>query len=100
MFDVATESYRRFMGRYSEPLAGLFADHAGVGPGTGSVLDVGCGPGALTAVLIDRLGASAVSAVDPSEPFLAAARAQFPGADIRQAAAEDLPFDDGRFDAA
>jgi ubiquinone/menaquinone biosynthesis C-methylase UbiE len=56
------------------------------------VLDVGCGPGALTAQLAERLGAGAVSAVDPSGSFVAAARARFPGADVQSGAAEQLPF--------
>src|SRR6185312_12038815 len=64
------------------------------------VLDVGCGPGALTTELAARVGPSAVAAVDPSEPFVAAARARHPGVDVRQASAEQLPFADGAFDAA
>ena len=43
-----------------------------------TVLDVGCGPGALTAELVGRLGAEAVASVDPSEPFVEAARARSP----------------------
>ncbi|HZG95402.1 MAG TPA: methyltransferase domain-containing protein, partial [Mycobacteriales bacterium] len=76
-FNVSADAYARFMGRFSEPLAVEFADWAGVQPGQ-RVLDVGCGPGALTAVLVDRLGAGAVSAVDPSPPFVAAVRDRFP----------------------
>jgi SAM-dependent methyltransferase len=64
------------------------------------VLDVGCGPGALGAELVKRLGAAAVSAVDPSEPFVAAARERHPGVRVRRAAAERLPFGDEAFDAA
>jgi SAM-dependent methyltransferase len=64
------------------------------------VLDVGCGPGALTAELVDRLGASAVSGADPSEPFVAAVRDRLPDVDIRRAPAESLPFGDDEFDAA
>jgi SAM-dependent methyltransferase len=64
-----------------------------------SVLDVGCGPGALTAELVRRLGPDAVAAVDPSEPFVAAARARHPGVDVRRSAAEDLPYPDRTFDA-
>src|SRR5437016_1991373 len=45
-----TDAYDRFMGRYSRPLAVPFADFAGL-PLDGRVLDVGCGPGALTAEL-------------------------------------------------
>ena len=87
------------MGRYSEPLAPRFADLAGVRPGQ-RVLDVGCGPGALTAELVSRAGADAVSAVDPSASFAAAARERLPGVDVRLSAAEQLPFPDGAFDAA
>jgi SAM-dependent methyltransferase len=85
------------MGRYSEPLAPLFADLAGTGRGQ-RALDVGCGPGALTVELVRRLGGAAVSAVDPSEPFVAAVRERCPGADVRLAAAERLPFGDDAFD--
>ena len=61
-FDVSADAYTRFMGRYSEPLAAVFADLAGVRPGQ-RALDVGCGPGALTAELASRLGAGEVCAV-------------------------------------
>ncbi len=96
-FDVAASAYDRFMGRYSEQLAPAFADFAGVEAGM-RVLDVGCGPGALTTVLATR-GAT-VGAVDPAEQFVEACRSRAPGADVRQAPAESLPFEDGSFDAA
>jgi SAM-dependent methyltransferase len=98
-FDVSAQAYQRFMGRYSEPLAARFADLAGIRHGQ-RVLDVGCGPGALTAELAGRIGAGAVSAVEPSASFAAAARERLPGVDIRLSAAEQLPFPDGSFDAA
>jgi SAM-dependent methyltransferase len=96
-FDVGADRYDRFMGRYSRHLAPQLADLAGVAAGM-RVVDVGCGPGALTAELLAR-GAE-VSAVDPSEPFVAAARARHPEADVRQAPAEDLPFAADAFGAA
>ena len=99
MFEVAADAYDAYMGRYSIPLAPLFAEFAGIA-GERSVLDVGCGPGALTGELVRQLGPSAVSAVDPSEPFVEAARKRHPGVDVRLAAAEDLPFPDDAFDAA
>ncbi|GAA3108139.1 class I SAM-dependent methyltransferase [Pseudonocardia yunnanensis] len=98
-FAVAPDAYERYMGRYSEPLAPAFADSLRLRDGQ-RALDVGCGPGALTAVLVERLGSGAVAAVDPSEPFVAAARSRLPGVDIRHAAAEHLPFDDDGFDVA
>ena len=98
-FDVSADAYLRFMGRYSEPLAARFADLAGIRPGQ-RVLDVGCGPGALAAELVSRVGAGAVSAVEPSASFVAAARDRLPGVDIRRSPAEQLPFGDGVFDAA
>ena len=96
-FEVRAEAYRRFMGRYSEPLAGRFAALADLRPPR-TALDVGCGTGALTAELVGRLGAGAVSAVDPSDTFVAAARARLPDVDVRHASAEDLPFADDAFD--
>jgi len=98
-FNVSADAYLRFMGRYSEPLAAQFADLARVRHGQ-RLLDVGCGPGALTAELAGRAGPEAVSAVEPSGSFAAAARDRLPGVDIRQAAAERLPFGDAAFDAA
>jgi len=98
-FNVSADAYLRFMGRYSEPLAAQFADLAGTRGGQ-RLLDIGCGPGALTAELVNRVGPDAVSAVEPSASFVAAARERLPGVDIRQTAAERLPFGDAAFDAA
>jgi SAM-dependent methyltransferase len=98
-FAVAADAYDRFMGRYSVPLAPQLADFAGVAAGQ-RLLDVGCGPGALTTELVARLGQDSVSAVDPSEPFVEAARERHPGVSVQLAAAEELPFGDDEFDAA
>lgn len=98
-FTVAAGAYDRFMGRYSTQLSPQLADLAGVTAGT-RALDVGCGPGALTGELVARLGESSVAAVDPSEPFVAAAQERYPGVDVRLAPAESLPFPDASFDVA
>jgi SAM-dependent methyltransferase len=98
-FNVSADAYLRFMGRYSEPLAAQFADLAAIRGGQ-RLLDVGCGPGALTAELVNRVGPDAVSAVEPSASFVAAARERLPGVDVQQAAAERLPFGEAAFDAA
>ena len=94
---TSADAYDRFMGRYSVQLTPQLADLAGVSDGQ-RALDVGCGPGALTAELVRRLGAENVAAVDPSEPFVTAVGERYPGVDVRQAGADDLPFPDDEFD--
>ncbi|HYI49951.1 MAG TPA: class I SAM-dependent methyltransferase [Microbacterium sp.] len=96
-FNVAATAYDRFMGRFSRPLSVAFADWLGLAQGW-TALDVGCGPGALTEVLAGRLGAASVSAVDPSEPFVAAIRERLPAVSVVRASAEHLPFGDEAFD--
>ncbi|HXG26373.1 MAG TPA: methyltransferase domain-containing protein [Candidatus Binatia bacterium] len=98
-FEVAAEAYDRFMGRFSRLLAPQMADLANIAPGM-RALDVGCGTGALTAVLVDRLGTANVAGIDPSESFVAAARERFPEVRIEHGSAEALPFGDRAFDAA
>ena len=98
-FDVDAAAYDAFMGRYSVLLAPQFADLAEVSEGQ-RALDVGCGTGTLTGELVGRLGASSVSAVDPSAPFVAAVRDRYPEVDVQQAQAELLPFPDDSFDVA
>jgi len=97
-FPVAGEAYDRFIGRYSRQLAPRFLEFAGVA--AVPVIELGCGPGALTALLAERLGSARVAAVDPSQPFVDACRARVPGADVRLGSAENLPFPSGSFEAA
>ena len=98
MFRAPAETYDRHVGRYSRQLAWALIDFAGIEPGM-SAVDVGCGPGALTAVLVERLGAAHVRAADPSAPFVEACRARLPGVEIVVADAAALPFADGSADA-
>ncbi|HKB28543.1 MAG TPA: class I SAM-dependent methyltransferase [Candidatus Limnocylindrales bacterium] len=98
-FEVAGDVYDRYIGRYSRLLSPQLADFAGVQAGQ-RVLDVGCGPGALTAELVARLGSRGVSAIDPSESFVAAARDRYPDVEVLRASAEHLPFPSHGFDAA
>src|SRR4051794_35973848 len=88
-FEVPADAYDRFMGRYSQHLSAQLADLAGIERGQ-RVLDVGAGTGALTGVLVERLGPEAVTAVDPSESFINALRARQPGVRVELAAAEKL----------
>jgi SAM-dependent methyltransferase len=98
-FSVAGTTYDSFMGRYSHPLAEQFADAAGVTAGETAV-DVGCGPGALTGVLMARLGAASVYACDPSPPFCDVCAARHPGVVVKQGRAEAIPFDTDTADHA
>ena len=98
-FDVAADAYDAFMGRYSRLLSPQMLDFAEVGAGD-RVLDVGSGPGILTGELVARLGPDAVTAIDPSAPFVEAARERHPGVTVLQGSAEELPFPDGAFDAS
>lgn len=94
----AAGGYELLMGRFLPTLAPAFADAAGVTAGQ-DVLDVGCGPGGLTAELAARVGAEHVDAIDPSGPFVAACLERVPGARVVEGTAEDLPYPAHRFDA-
>lgn len=99
-FHAGADAYDRFMGRYSRPLATAFADWCLPADAGTRFLDVGCGPGALTEVAVQRLGASSVVAVDPTPGFVEAFRARHRGVEVHRASAEHLPFAGGEFDAA
>ena len=94
VFSGSSDGYDRFMGPYSRQLAPKFVDFA---QPSGRVLDVGAGTGALTQELLDR--GFDVAAVEPSDDFIATLRERFPSVDVRDAAAESLPWSDATFDA-
>jgi SAM-dependent methyltransferase len=98
-FVAPAEHYDRFMGRYTTTLAVALADAAGVQPGM-RVLDVGCGPGGLALKLSGRVGPGNVAAIDPQPQFVAVCRERNPGSDVREGAAEELPWADQEFDLA
>ena len=98
-FHTTGAAYDAFMGRYSKALAPMFADHLAVAPGQ-RALDLGCGPGSLTAELAKRLGPDAVAACDPSPAFVDACATRHPGVEVRPGSAEAIPFPDDSFDLA
>jgi SAM-dependent methyltransferase len=92
------EAYELHVGRYAAELAGALIAAAGVRPGM-RALDVGCGPGALTAALSEVLGGGSVRAIDPSGAFVEACRSRVPTTRVVRGMAEELPFADSEFDA-
>ena len=66
-------AYERFMGRWSVQLAPHFLDEVGM-PEPRRVLDLGCGTGNLTRAVAERWPQCEVVGVDPSAPFVEAAR--------------------------
>jgi SAM-dependent methyltransferase len=97
-FAAPADHYDRWMGRYAPTLAVELADASGVTAGM-HVLDVGCGSGIGTSELCRRVGAENVAAIDPAPQFVTACRERYPGADVREGVAEELPWPDGAFDA-
>jgi SAM-dependent methyltransferase len=73
----AGDSYDCYMGRWSRRLAPRFLDWLGAPDGL-DWLDVGCGTGALSAAILAHCGPRSLIGVDPSEGFVATARANVP----------------------
>lgn len=61
------------------------------------VLEVGCGAGGAVELAANTIGADRVAAVDPSPTFVEMVAKRVPGADLRVAGAEDVPFPDESF---
>jgi len=94
-------AYERMMGTWSRLTGEVFLDWLAPEPGL-RWIDVGCGNGSFTELLVDRCAPAEVQAIDPSEPQLAFARTR-PAARLAQfqlGDATSLQFADGRFDAA
>ncbi|MCP2338023.1 class I SAM-dependent methyltransferase [Actinomadura rupiterrae] len=96
LWDGRADAYQRGFARMTAGSVGPLLDAAGVGPGT-RVLDVGTGPGIVSAEAVRR-GAS-VTAVDAEPTMAATARANVPGLDVREAVLPHLPLPDAAFDA-
>ena len=93
--------YERYMGAWSRLAGEDFLAWLAPGPGL-RWLDVGCGNGAFTEMLVDRCAPASVAGIDPSEGQLAFARTR-PAARItlfRQGDAMALPYPEAAFDAA
>ena len=94
-------AYERFMGVWSRLAGEIFLDWVSPRPGL-RWIDIGCGNGAFTELLIERCAPAEVQGIDPSEGQLAFARARRAAhlAKFRQGDAMALPFSKNSFDAA
>jgi SAM-dependent methyltransferase len=95
------DAYEPYIGRWSRLVAAAFVDALNVAPGS-RWCDVGCGTGALTATLLDRVAPASVVSVDPSPAFLsyAAAHVVDERATFVPGDATALPLPDASVDAA
>jgi SAM-dependent methyltransferase len=95
------EAYERLMGRWSRVAGESFVGWLDV-PGGLRWLDVGCGNGAFTQVLVERCAPAAVAALDPSAEQVeyALKREAVNGATFHVGDAHTLPFADESFDVA
>ena len=94
------ESYEHYVGRWSRAVAGRFIEWLDLPPGL-SWVDVGCGTGALTASVLDSAAPAEIVGIDQSEGYIERARRQVADSAARfePGDAQDLPFDNARFDA-
>jgi SAM-dependent methyltransferase len=94
-------AYERMMGAWTRLAGDVFLDwlapHSGL-----RWIDIGCGNGAFTELLIERCAPAEVHGIDPSEGQLAFARTRHAArvAKFSQGDAMALPFPEDRFDAA
>ncbi|HXP77364.1 MAG TPA: methyltransferase domain-containing protein [Stellaceae bacterium] len=93
--------YERMMGVWSRLAGDVFIDW--VAPRAGlKWVDIGCGNGAFTELLVERCAPAEVQGIDPSDAQLAFARGRPAArlAEFRKGDAMALPFPENRFDAA
>jgi ubiquinone/menaquinone biosynthesis C-methylase UbiE len=94
-------AYERMMGSWSRLVGEIFIDW--LAPRSGlRWIDVGCGNGAFTELLVERCAPAEIHGIDPSEGQLAFARTRPAArlAEFRRGDAMTLPFSENRFDAA
>jgi ubiquinone/menaquinone biosynthesis C-methylase UbiE len=94
-------AYERMMGVWTRFAGQIFLDWLAPAPNLKWV-DVGCGNGAFTELLLERCAPTEVEGIDPSEGQLAFARRRLAArvAKFCQGDAQALPYPDSSFDAA
>ena len=93
-------AYELFMGRWTRVVGAVFLEWVAV-PAGARWLDIGCGTGIFTELVLDTCSPKSMVAVDPSEAQIGVARGKGVAqrADFRMADAQSLPFPDEDFDA-
>src|SRR4051812_13782963 len=94
-------AYERMMGAWSRIAGSRFLDWLDV-PGQQGWVDIGCGNGAFTELVVQRCTPASVTGIDPSEAQLQFARSRpgTHGVRYEQGDAMDLPLADAGFDVA
>jgi len=93
------DPYERYVGRWSRKVAPRFIAWLGLPAGC-TVVDVGCGTGALCEAILDHAKPARVIGVEPSDGFRETAAARLRGrAELRAGSAQSIPLRDGEADA-
>ncbi|WP_248962047.1 class I SAM-dependent methyltransferase [Sphaerisporangium perillae] len=92
-----SEAYGRGVAQITGQIVGPLLDAAQVGAGI-RVLDIGCGPGGVSAAALAR--GAVVTAADAEPEMVAATARRLPGIWVEHAILPVLPFEDGEFDTA
>jgi SAM-dependent methyltransferase len=95
-WDSRAAAYLDFWSPITSQVFQPILDAAAVGPGT-RLLDVGCGPGQLSALAAER-GAIPIG-LDVAPSMVDLAHESYPELEFRIGSAEDLPLEGGSFDA-
>jgi SAM-dependent methyltransferase len=97
---LSGNAYERFMGRWSTPIAEKFLNWLAVPPAC-SWLDVGCGTGSLTRLILETQHPQEILAIDSSPDFISHAQQSIlhPSVDFKVGLAQSLEFDSNSVDA-
>lgn len=98
---VDGEVYEKFMGQWSRACGRKLVEWLGIPAGL-KWLDVGCGTGAFTSVILEACAPKSIVGIDAMETQLVGAKSRVTDerVDFRVGDAQALPFDDDAFDAA
>lgn len=91
------DAYERYMGRWSRAVGESFLAWL-TPPKNARWLDLGCGTGAFTDLILKNGAAASVTGIDPAPAQVEHARKNFPAAEFRVGDSMALPFGDNEFD--